>query len=385
MQEPLPQADDNAPPARLRQRVGRRLAALGLVGGLMVALPLVQVLRYQNAELRSLAAARAGLDPVGRAVELQRGLLAHRDMANLVLIGRSSFEPERRVRQGEVDDRANALAVALVSGQWERAVQESDALREDWSLLSRQVQARAVNASESEQAHRLLIEQTLQVMDLVADASTPQQAGGDSLQPTLAAAHTLPRLAWQMALLLGDTPTDIRRWRELAGTEAGIARALGSLDRALERRPSAALALAAANAGAAANGFFGQLRDPAEADLRASLATALRTQFELVQKVHEDALQRLDAQMAATRDQRSALLGLTVALGALALALLASLLRRTQPPPPAPTQAATSAGSATAAPPPDETQRLLQRLREGDERSARQARNETRPTMPGEL
>src|SRR5688500_16916132 len=152
-----PSLTDDPRPQGLSQRVGRRLAALGLVGALMVALPLVQLLHYQNSEANTLAAAQAGLDPVARAVDVQRGLLAHRDAAAQGLDGRDNFEPERQVRQGEVDERLTSLSATLVSGPWQRAVGEADALREDWLSLARNCAGRKVAVNESEQAHRLLI------------------------------------------------------------------------------------------------------------------------------------------------------------------------------------------------------------------------------------
>ena len=72
---------------RLPQRLRRSLAALSLVGAVLVALPVAQLLRYQSAELDALTAGRTRLDPVARAVHVQRGLLAHRDVAAQVLGG----------------------------------------------------------------------------------------------------------------------------------------------------------------------------------------------------------------------------------------------------------------------------------------------------------
>lgn len=180
---------EQAQPARQPPRARRRLAALSLVGALMVALPLGQVLRYQNNELHALEQQRAGLDPMTRAVDVQRSLLLHRDVAGRVLRGRATLEDERRVRQGEVDDTVAALALALVGGGWELAMRESDALREDWSLLARRLLERSLNASQSDQAHRLLVEQSLQVMDLLVSANHGTHA---AVLQALAMARSMP-------------------------------------------------------------------------------------------------------------------------------------------------------------------------------------------------
>ena len=213
---------ESPPTARPAASSRHKLTALGVVAALVVALPLVQVLRYQNAELHAVLDARAGLDPVARAVAVQRGLLAHRELAAQVLEGHPALEPERRQRQTEVDDRLAALSLALASGAWERALQEAHALYEDWSALSRRVTKHALKASESDQAHRLLIEQTLQVIDLVSVATAPQAADPLGTTPTRTA-QGLPSLAWRLATLTDGTRRADARAADSAALQAQLA------------------------------------------------------------------------------------------------------------------------------------------------------------------
>ncbi|MDE2082233.1 MAG: hypothetical protein KGI90_12840 [Burkholderiales bacterium] len=168
-------------PARLPQRLRRRLAALGLVGALMVALPLVQLLRFQNASEADLLQARTRLDPVGRTVAVERSLLAHRHLADRLLGGPAGRQPDhastpdrelealRAQRQADVDQRIAALMAALVGGGWQAAVVEAQALQHDWSRLAAEVQAHRIDATQSDHAHRLLIEHCLQVIDLLGN------------------------------------------------------------------------------------------------------------------------------------------------------------------------------------------------------------------------
>ncbi len=247
-------------PARPASSSRHKLTALGVVAALVVALPLVQVLRYQNAELQAVFDARAGLDPVARAVAVQRGLLAHRDLAAQVLGGRPALEPARRLRQAEVDDRLAALSLALASGAWERALQEAHALYEDWSALSRRVSTHALKAGDSDQAHRLLIEQTLQVIDLVSVATAPQTAH-PLAAPATHMAQGLPQLAWRIAALTDGTRHADARAAESAALQAQLAlfehaqearaRALAERRRSIELERSALLATLAALLGVA--------------------------------------------------------------------------------------------------------------------------------------
>ena len=393
--------------ARLPQRLRRRLAALSIVGALMVALPLGQVLRYQNADLQALLAQRAGLDPVARAVDVQRSLLLHRDLAAQVLRGKRALENERRVLQGEVDDRVTALAMALMAGAWERAVRESDALREDWSLLARQVNERSLGAGESDQAHRLLVEQTLQVMDLLADGITSvNRRGEEGAVLALAVARSMPRLAGQLAALSAHEAGAAVTPRELAAAEAALSRTLGALNAALEKPLPGAeapqqrrvLATASATAGAAADRYFQLLRqaDPRGLDVQAAADAALQAQYRLFDGVAHAVGVALDERVAAAAQRRSLLVAAMAVLALATLGLLLQLsrglaalgrpaLRRHTDGPDGPDTPVNADREATG--------RLLQRLRSADEGTAHPAvpeqgrltRNDDQPTQPAPL
>ncbi len=382
-------------PARLPQRLRRRLAAFGIVGALMVALPLVQVLRFQNAAESSLLAEQAALDPAARAVDVERGLVVHRDLASKVLRGQLAFEPERRQRQAEVDLRLTAMAGALAAGAWVRAIGESDALRQDWTALAREVQSRTIVAAESDHAHRLLLEQCLQVIDLVGgDASAESRRERDATEPALALAHALPRLASRFAAIAaaaadpGDHDAAAQRLEWLAA-EAQLARSLGGLDRgarstAAQRR----LAQAGAATGATADRFFALLRaGPASAD-QASAAgqAALQAQFRLFGLAQDELRSAQDARLAGLRRQRLALLCALLVLGLAALFLAARLLRGLR----TPGAAADVRADATAQRADGEVAgRLLQRLRAGDQQPQgamrKSPQDEAQPTLPSSL
>ena len=178
-----------------RLKLRHKLAALSVVGVAMCVLPLVQVLRYQGLEIQRARSANPEQDAGMLAVSLQRGLLGHRDAAGQVLRGLSASENERRLRQVEVDTRLAMLDHAVAERGPDRALQETQDMRRDWVQLVQQVLGRKVSADASDAAHRLLVEQTLQVIDLVAGASPllldsdPQVA-----QRAHALLVTLPRL-----------------------------------------------------------------------------------------------------------------------------------------------------------------------------------------------
>ncbi|MDE2147506.1 MAG: hypothetical protein KGJ24_12520, partial [Burkholderiales bacterium] len=190
-------------PARLPQRLRRQLAALGLVGALMVALPLVLLLRFQNAAEHDLLQARARLNPVARTVALERSLLAHRALADRVLGGSAALEPQREQREAEVDQQLAALSAALVGGGWLAAAGEAQALQRDWARLASEVQARRIGVAQSDHEHRLLIEHCLQVLDLLGNEARAAWLQGQ-------------RVTWALGVILAL----------LAAAAAGLLRSL---------------------------------------------------------------------------------------------------------------------------------------------------------------
>ena len=154
-------------------RLRLKFAAVGLFGAALVALPLSQVLRYQSAELQTLLSERQALDPLTNAVAVQRNLISHRDATDHVLRGRSQLEPERRLRQGSVDESLWTLQGTLSAGQWLLALTESGAMLQDWRTLVQRIGARQIDPAGNQTQHQLLLEQAIQVMDFVSASAEP--------------------------------------------------------------------------------------------------------------------------------------------------------------------------------------------------------------------
>ena len=253
----------------LLQSPRNRFMAFSAVGVVMVCLPLWQVLQYQQSDLSQLAAERALLDPVSRAVQVQFGLLAHRQVAAQLLQGQPQLEPARQAVQVGVDEHLLSLSQELTQGLWSHALAETRDLTRDWQTLARQVKARTLNAPQSEEAHALRIEQALQVVDLVMLAEMVSQAGGGTARLAgggtarlAAAARTLTRMAHEMPTL-SEQPAV-----ELAAAQARLQTRLAALEQALAETPSMRVV---------AGGPFG-----ASGALRPALAEVERTTRELL-------------------------------------------------------------------------------------------------------
>lgn len=166
-----------SPPSR--PRIKLLLAAL--LAALSILLPLTPVWRHTGQEMDALVAERALLDPLSRAIALQRSLLGHADVAERVLRGRGGLEAERRLRQHAVEADLVALQATLSAGLWARALGEAHALAQDWRQLSWQVAQRSIDAAQCARGHQLLVEQAVQVMDLVSS----QAPAGSALRLAL--------------------------------------------------------------------------------------------------------------------------------------------------------------------------------------------------------
>jgi hypothetical protein len=312
----------------------RRLLALGLVGVAMCAVPLVQVLRYQGQEIALAQAALAGLDPVAGTVALQRGLVEHRDLAGQVLRGQVEAENPRRQRQAEVDARLAVLGNTLQQRAARRAEEEAAALSHDWRTLVQRIVDRALAAPESDAAHRLLVEQSIQIIDLVADALPLRQERDASVAPVVdGLAQGLPRLT--VALMRLPTPTGPVTAAERKAWEPGIKATEALLEKVLqplgESRPvgvlkdNRELPDAVARSLAAGHGHLRLLLSPRATPegLQASQRQALLAHFAVLNAAHATLGHLAEARVSALQAERTR--GL-LAIGALALVAAALLL-----------------------------------------------------------
>lgn len=310
-------------------RSHQKFVAFSVVGVAMVCLPLLQVLNYQQAELEQLQNQRAQLDPVAAAVNAQWALLDHRALASAVLTGQGSMESDRQRAKTEVDDRLLSLSSVLGNGQWQLAVLEARALGEDWSQLAQEVQAQTLSPAQSNEAHTLRIEQTLQIVDLVTT----------SLAPDAELETEAPSAFLNSALQLSQVAAHLSQYSPQA-LEAALTRAIGKptaqalqapLAQAVQASQQFQKVWARAKAEAPADHHSPGAGD-VEATLIASevqqsLQQALVQQRRLLSalKAHHD--HALGQQTATVQAQRDLLLACLLVLGLFATGLGLSLLR----------------------------------------------------------
>jgi len=332
----------------LRLKPQRRLAALSLLGVAMCAVPLVQVLRYQNQEIELARTALLGLDPVAGAVAVQRSVIEHREFASLWLRGQPDAETPRRQRQGDVDARLAVLNQTLEQRGLPRAIVEAAAMTSDWRQLVQRIVTRSVLAPDSDAAHRLLVEQAIQVIDLVADALPLRNESDPALVPVTApvvaaVANGLPRLsAALLRLPLPAEPVSAAERRSWApgikATEAMLEAVLQPLGEARPLGPLAhdkQLPDAVSRSLVANHAHLRLLMNPRATPegLAVTQRQAMQAHFAVVNAAQATLGLLADSKVRVLQAQRTrGLLGIG-ALALLALALLLTLLRSPSPPP----------------------------------------------------
>lgn len=295
----------------------------------MVCLPLLQVLNYQQAELEQLQNQRAQLDPVAAAVNAQWALLDHRALASAVLTGQGSMEIKRQQAKTDVDDRLLSLSSVLGNGHWPLAVLEARALGKDWLQLAQEVQAQKLSPAQSNEAHTLRIEQTLQIVDLVTTGLAPE-AELDAAQRS-AFVHSALQLS-QVAVGLSQLSPEALKAALTRAVGHPAAQALQApLTQAVQASQQFQKVWAEARAEWPADQHSPGSSDAEAvliaAELQHSLQQALVQQRRLLSalKAHHD--HSLGKQVATVQAQRELLLASLLVLGLLTAGLGLSLLR----------------------------------------------------------
>jgi len=328
----------------------------------------------------------------------------HGELAAQVLRGQVKTEALRRQRAAEVDHHLDALSQTLSTLAWQRPLEESQALAEDWWQLVRAVDSRSISAAASDLGHRLRVEQSLQVMDLLtvawAPATDPQAA------VLRDAAVGLPRLALAWAPgLSGHTPRNsgvepaTGPGRGLRGQTAAQqallhqARLLGALGASPAARADSGLAAHTLAAQQATHHLLALLQnhapagdDTAEPGSPVHLArqATLRAVAATHAAVWQQHLRAVDGRLARHERARNATVGTLAALLLAGAALLHSLRRRVFT-----AQAAPALPSPAPKPPGPESGpeagRLLQRLRDADTTASHRRQHhgpDAQPTLP---
>ncbi len=175
-----------------------KLAALVVLVMILVATPAVQVWRHYGFQIESILQARDATEPLAVAVGTQRAVVAHQGLTRRVLQGEHGEEALRRQQQTTADNGFSSLARSLALRQFDAALQETQSATSDWLALLDELAGRNLQPAASDNAHHLVVEQLVQVIDLISDSATLHGAAG---RPLLEFSQAqLATVAWRAAL-----------------------------------------------------------------------------------------------------------------------------------------------------------------------------------------
>jgi methyl-accepting chemotaxis protein len=330
-------------------KLWQKFAALGITGAVMCAMPLEKVIEYKNGEITVSRAELAGIEPLRSAVAMQRALQAHRGLSGLVLSGQSASDADRRARQSDVTTQLALLTKQVGEASMGKVLEEAKALKSDWDKLSQQVDARGMAVADSFAAHTALVDRTIRLVDMMADAS------GLSLDPVAetyyvmtATVDHLPRLAETLAQARGhgaallaskDFPAAERVKLSYHVEQATYldGRASAQIDKAVELKPDLKKAItSSATARAEAERFFKLAQKDVVAAANPTLPAADffragTVAVEAQYKVFDEAVAALDRllneRIQETVQARNMLLAVLAGMGLLALGLGVAITR----------------------------------------------------------
>ena len=239
-----------------RMRLWQKLMVLLALGLVMVAVPLVLVVRQQSDTIAITEKERDGVAPVAQAMALIRALQTHRGLSNIMLSGSDSVVATREAAATDVSKKLEQLAPAATSV--EHIVPQWKELSKEWATLQAGLAGKKVNAKEAFEIHTQLVDIVVDTAQDLADAyglTLDPDASGYFLQNAWVV--YLPEVAEGLAQMRGKA-TVLLNAKEISAEDRAL---LTTLKRQIDR---------------ARDGLKKQVEKAAEAEpsLRAELSAA---------------------------------------------------------------------------------------------------------------
>lgn len=151
-----------------RLRYPRKFAVMGIVALFAVLVLLFNLYQQLQAVVSSTTQERAGLSQIQPINQLVAELQQHRGLSSGILNGNAALEPRRAERQ-----KAVAAALERVEAALDPALRQDQSwqdLRTGWQEIVQD--GLSLTTSENLRQHTVLVQKSMDLMLLVADAST---------------------------------------------------------------------------------------------------------------------------------------------------------------------------------------------------------------------
>jgi methyl-accepting chemotaxis protein len=159
-----------ARPSLDRLGIREKLALLGVLFALLLAVPSTLFLRQATADRELAARELAGVAPARQALLALRTLSQHRALAAACLEGDESLGGPREAARKQLDGQLDALASAYSDDAQSRATRQLAAFDGQWRKLSEAVGKRAVSSTDNLAAHNQLTAQLIAILGTRLDS-----------------------------------------------------------------------------------------------------------------------------------------------------------------------------------------------------------------------
>jgi methyl-accepting chemotaxis protein len=179
-------------------KVWHKLLLLGIIAGVLCAVPTYLYIRGANKEIREALGEMAGLAPAIHLVRLLQPLQSHRGLSSATLSGDQTVASQRMAKEKEVTD-ALAKVRAVMPLAAVPLMKQLEAIEAEWKSLGAALKDKAFPADDSYGRHTKLLAAVLKLLEDITDSSgLSLDPEGTTYHLIILAFQNLPKLTESM-------------------------------------------------------------------------------------------------------------------------------------------------------------------------------------------
>ena len=172
------------------QRIGTKLALLGVAGIVAVGLPAYFVINDAVSRIEAAKFEQSSVEPARAVLKVLQLTQQHRALAAAVAAGNAGLAQARSAKEAEVNDAMNKMGTMIASAINDAAIAESiDTALKSWKATADAAKSKSTGAQEAITQHTALIAEYLGLLDRVADhfklSMDPQRDGFQLVNATV--------------------------------------------------------------------------------------------------------------------------------------------------------------------------------------------------------
>jgi len=154
-----------------RLRLWQKLAILGWIAALLVAIPFYFFLTDQQQIIDAALQEEQGLEPAVKMLDVLRATAKHRGLSASVLAGKEALEADRRKQKDSVNAAISTFDGAYRGLDYPDVAANWAQFKTDWAKVEQGVETRTLNREQSWDAHSRLNSQVLKLIRAIRHGS----------------------------------------------------------------------------------------------------------------------------------------------------------------------------------------------------------------------